>query len=317
MSENPLLSTLRHLLTTPAYPRTSISIDESRVAVVSLKRQRGEFEPVHLSVLGLPAGLVRADFSEANVSDEPALVEHLERLLADAGINRLRRLAVAVPGASARSHVISLDSVPSGAGELTQVLSWKIERSFGCKPADVRISQRRLDSAKDQSHWLVTVVHNRVIAQYESIFKRLGWNVGLVLPSYLAEAQWLLRSRSNQDAVLLSLNDRGFVAMVVRGGQPVLVRDVVCSETEREDEFHRLMIFYRDRILPQGALAAPSRLLVVGSAEQQQRFRKTLAEALESPVTVLDAGLVGLRLPARAPFPSFAAAAGLSTFAWA
>lgn len=317
MSEIPLISSIQNFLTKPSFPRISLSIDESQLAVVSLRRRRGEFEPVHLSVLPLPAGLVRGDFTEPNVSDEATLAEHLERLVSDAGIRRLRRIALALPDGSARSQVLSLDSVPSGGSELAQVLSWKIERSFGCKPGDVRVTQKRLDSGKDHAHWLVTVVYNRVITQYERVFKRVGWQVGLVLPGYLAQAQWLIRARVKEDQVLLSLNDRGFVAMVVRGGKPILVRDVICNEMEREDEFYRLMIFYRDRMILKNDPLTPNRLLIVGPSAQHQRFQKTLADAVEAPVTVLNAGLLGLRLPARAPFPSFAAAAGLSTFAWA
>ncbi len=320
MSGIPLLSSVGGLLTKPAFPRTSLSISETELAIVSLKRQGGEFEPTRLAMLPLPAGLVRADFSDPNISDESALVEEFERLVSDAEMGRLRRLAVALPEGSAHTQVLTLESVPANGSELAQVLTWKIERSFGCKPADVRVTEKRL-ATKGQGQWLVTVIYERVIAQYERVFKRLGWQVGLVMPSHLAEAQWLQRAGIAEDQVLLSLHDRGLVAIVVRGRYPVLVREVTCAASEREDEFYRIMTFYRDRIQTRdGANAAPvavSRLLVVGPSEEHQRFRTTLGEALESPVTVLDAGGLGLRLPSRAPFQSFAAASGLCTFAWA
>ena len=316
MSDLRVLSSLLGLLTSPTYPRTAISIDSSRLALVSLKKQRGEFDPRHLSTLEVPEGLVNPSFAEPNVTDEGELREALSRLVSDAGLKRVRRLAVALPDASARSHIISLDGQRPGTAELTQLLSWKVERTFGCRASEVRITHRMLASTRQESHWLATVVYNRVIKQYEHVFKQLGWQVGLVLPGYLAQAQWLFRSKSSEDQVLLSLNDLGFVAVVVRNGQPVLVREVTCHENEREDEFYRLMIFYRDRLMPQNA-SGNSALLVVGPVELQQRFRKTLAEAMETPVTILDAATLGLRLPGRAPFASFAAAAGLSTYAFA
>jgi hypothetical protein len=40
--------------------------------------------------------------------------------------------------------------------------------------------------------------------------------VGLTLPDYLAEAKWLTRNRADGDQVLVSLNDRGFVVVIVR-----------------------------------------------------------------------------------------------------
>lgn len=315
----PILSKIWSHLTTPSYPRTSISISETHLALVTLKRQRGEFEPVRLASVRLPAGLVRADFAEPNLTDESALIVEFEKLAAEARMQRFRKLAVALPEGSARSMVVSLDSLPASAKELSQVLNWRIERSIGCKPAEVRIAQKRLDSSKGHFHWLVTVTHNRVIEQYERFFHALKGQVGLILPTHLAEAQWLLRAGLEDDQVMISLNDRGFVAVIVRNSQPILVRDVLCSDREREDEFHRLMIFYRDRLQPENGALKLNRLLVVGPAHEQQRFQRTLADALEAPVTVLDPGHLGFRLQRSktpAPFSTFAAAAGLATLGW-
>lgn len=316
MNSIPLLSQLSALLTAPAFPRTAISIDAERIAVVSLKRRRGEFEPVHLSTLELPPGLINPSFTEPNITDAGTLSALLERLVEEAGLKSTRRLAVAIPDVCARSHVMTLDGLSSARTEMEQMLLWKAERSFGCRTGECRITYRCLVESRSESQWLVTAMQNRVIAQYESAFKQLRWQVGLVLPCYLAEAQWLMRADASEDQVLLTLHEGGFVAVVVRSGQPVLVREVTCDARDREDEFFRLMIFYRDRLLPRDTSGSPCRLLVIGPVESQQAFRKTLAEAMEAPVTILDAGAVGLRLPGRAPFPSFAAAAGLSTFAW-
>jgi len=316
MTAIPGLTKIWSYLTAPSYPRTALSISETELVLISLKRQRRQFEPTHLAMLRLPAGVVRADFNELNINDESELVRQSEKLIAQAGISRLRRLAVALPEGSARSLIVSLDSVPAGRTELTQMLSWRVERSFGCKSSDVRITLRHLDLQKDQVHWLATVVRNHVIDQYETFFRQLGLQVGLILPAHLAQAQWLARAGIAEDQVMLSLNDRGFVAVIVRGNQPVLVREVFCADAERDDEFYRLMIFYRDRMASENSSTNLNRLLVLGSAEDQQRFRRVLANALEAPVTMLEPNLLGLHLSSPAPFSTFAAAAGLSTFSW-
>ena len=312
----PGLTKVWGYLTAPSYPRTALSISETELVVVSLKRQRRQFEPTNLGTVRLPAGVIRADFNELNILDESKLGEQSEKLLAEAGISRLRRLAVALPEGSARSLIVSLDSVPAGRSELMQMLSWRVERSFGCKPGDVRITLKHLDFQKDQVHWLATVVRNHVINQYETFFKHFGLQVGLMLPAHLAQAQWLVRAGLAEDQVMLSLNDRGFVTVIVRGKQPVLVREVFCADAERDDEFYRLMIFYRDRMAAKNSTTNLSRLLVLGSADEQQRFRRVLANVLEAPVTILEPDLLGLRLPTPAPFSTLAAAAGLSTFSW-
>jgi len=286
------------------------------MAIVTLRRARGEFEPRNLGVLRLPAGLVNASFTEPNVADEAALREHLTRTAAQAGINRPRSLSVALPSASARSQVVSLESIPDSRAELAQMIEWKIERSFGQKLGDLRTSYKRLSDFDGRPHWLITAVHARVLEQYERIFKELRWSVGMITPQHLGEAQWLMRQKSPDDQVVVSLNDRGFDTVIVRGTEPILVREVECSPEEREDEFFRLVVFYRDRLVPENEPVTLNRVLTLGTASDQRRFREVLSSALETHTVALDPQQIGLKVDPAAPFNHFAAAGGLATMAW-
>ncbi len=319
MPQIPVLSDTWDFLTTPSYPRTAVSIGESQLALVSLKRRQREFELVRLSVVGLAAGLVQPEFTQPNVTDEPAFLQSIEQLISRAGLERLRRVAVALPQTAVRSVVVDFEHPPESHNEVAQMLDWRIERSVGLKSEELRISKRRLSFAGSHpggSQWFVTAAHRRVMEQYERIFKALDWQVGLTMPDYLAEAQWLVRSRVDGDQVLVSLNERGFVTVIVRRGEPVLVRQVVCSSHEQDDEFFRLMVFYRDRIVPRGEAASIGSLLVIGNAGDRNRFREILTQAVEAPVASLDPEQLGLRGQPTSPFSAYAAAAGLSTCAW-
>jgi len=316
MQPIPIFSGLWNYLTAPDLPRTALSISETHLSMVTLRRNRGEFEPRNLGVLRLPPDLVKAKFAEANVSDEAALIEHLNKTAAQAGINRPRGLSVALPTGSARSQVISLESVPGSRAELAQLIEWKIERSFGQKFHDLRTSYKRLNDFEGRSHWLVTAAHLRVLAQYERIFQQLRWPVGMIVPQHLGEAQWLIRQKSADDQVVVSLNERGFDTVIVRGTEPILVREVECSPEEREDEFFRLVVFYRDRLLPENAPVTLNRVLTLGTVSDQRRFREVLSTALENHAVSLDPQQIGLKVDSNAPFNHFAAASGLATMAW-
>src|SRR5262249_7922887 len=130
-------------------------------------------------------------------------------------------------------------SLPGSRAEIEQMIEWKIERSLGQKAADLRLSYSRLRDFGGHPHWVVSATHERVAAQYESIFKGLGWHVGMIAPQHIGEAQWLMRQGIAEDQIVLSLNDVGFNAVVVRGNEPILMREVVCAPEEREDEFYR------------------------------------------------------------------------------
>ena len=60
MANIPILSSLWKSLTAPAWPRTAVSLSETHVALTTLRRRGGVFEPVNLGVLQLPKGLLRA-----------------------------------------------------------------------------------------------------------------------------------------------------------------------------------------------------------------------------------------------------------------
>ncbi len=48
--------------------------------------------------------------------------------------------------------------------------------------------------------------------------------------------------------MLISSQTDGFVALMMRRGEPTVVRSVTCAETESDDEIFRLLMFYRDRL---------------------------------------------------------------------
>jgi hypothetical protein len=305
-----------HLLTAPAIPRLAMQIGDQYVAMVELRRQGRLFEPRRLAVARLPEGLVQPDFTKPNITDEGLLADHLQRTAAQAGVSGAPHLTLALPEASAKSLIISLETVPESHTELQQMLEWKTERSLGQPFADLRVCQKRLAQSGGRSHWLMVAAASEVISQYERVLAAIGWQAGLIVPQHLGAAQLLMRSRVVQDQALVSLSESGLAVVVVRGAEPILVRSMLCEPQEREDEFYRLMVFYRDHLLPAGTGGALNRILTIGTANEQERFQGVLGEALDTVPQNLNPTSVGLNLDAGAPFPRFAAAAGLSTLGW-
>jgi Tfp pilus assembly PilM family ATPase len=316
MQQIPILSGIWNYLTAPSLPQTSVAISDTHLALINLRSQGGEFEPRNLGVLRLPAGLVRSSFAEPNVADESALAELFRKTAEQAGIGRLKAVSVSLPAGSARSVVVSLESKPSSRTELAQMIEWKTERTLGYKFSDLRVNYRRLRDFNGRAQWIISAVAERVVEQYERVFKEVGWQVGLIVPRHIGEAQWLVRSRREEDQVVVSLNNQGFDAVIVRGDEPILIREVSCPLEERENEFYRLMVFYRDRLATESSQPALSRVLTIGNPTEQRSFGGVLASALESKVVMLRPQHLGLRIDPNAPFNHFASASGLATMAW-
>lgn len=310
-----MFSPLWNFLTVPTLPSIALAITPSHLALVELQKRGGVFQPKKLGVQNLPEGLVKVSLSDPNITREAEFLEALTALTEKAGFGRKLKLSVTLPEGSAHSLVVTLDQKPASHSELEQVLTWKISRTTNLKTADMRFSFQPLSGEQGQPRYLVAAMHEQVLGQYERIFSQLGWQAGTIIPQHLGEAQWLLRNdlNSNEDQALVSINERGFAVVLTRGQEPLLVREVVCEPNEREDEFFRLMVFYRDRLHPSQPLA---RILLIGEPADQAVFSQALAAALEQNPQKLAPLTLGLNLDASAPFHRLAAAAGTASMAF-
>jgi len=304
----------------PWYPATAIGLEKGVASVVQLERVRGSLCKLRrAATFNIAESLVRPSFEETNIENAPQLASVLNELATSAGLLRQKRWSLSLPEATARTLVLTLESQSQSAGELQDVLRWKIERGFGVPVDELSVSKERLQKdPQGRDRYLVIAVKRAVLAEYEAVLDSLGWRAGLILPRHLGEAQWLVRNGSAGDSLLLSGSSQGFTGVIFRDKHPLIVRTVECTEEECEDEFYRLLLFYRDRSGPEtGAAPGLGRLMVVGEGIKKQRAGEIVNEAMGGDLRPLEAEDLGLQLPSREfSFDSIAAPAGLATMSW-
>jgi hypothetical protein len=300
----------------PRFPSSAVGIDTNLASVVQLDRGRGGFVVKRAASVNLPPDLVRASFDENNISDPDELAGALSELMTSAGLLRQRKWSVALPEASARAAILTIEGKPGSRRELEEVLEWKIERSFGAPLSEMRVAREQLSpDAQKQPRYLITAIRLSVLAEYESVFSALGWHAGLVLPRHAGEEQWL-RNGNSGDGLLLTAHDEGFTAVLMRGQRTVTLRSVFCEIEECDDEIHRVLLFYSERA--GSTTGTPvDRLLVVGDRLDKQRVAQIAQETLGVNLKPMGAGDVGLLIPAGdLAFDAIAAPAGLARLAW-
>lgn len=331
---NPLKS-----LVSPRYPSAAVGLSGEAACAVQLDRRGGSFAVRNAAVLPLPVGLIRPGFDELNVESPSALAAALSDVTSSAGLARRRRWSVALPEASTRTSILTMETQPASRGEGEEMLRWKVERALGAPLDELRVSRERLKpDAQGRARYLVTAVRLSVLAEYEQVFASLGWHAGLILPRHMGEAWWLMRDGAREssaypsDSLLVSAHPDGFTAVIFRAGQPLYVRAVSCESEDRADELYRFLLFYRDRNAPPtddveaGALPAPppsfahdriGRLLVAGTGIDETQASDVVAETLASPPHAVRAEELRLSLPSRdLDFAQIAAPAGLAALAW-
>jgi hypothetical protein len=296
-------------------PSTAAGFVDDNFAVVYLRRERSGFALASSAVTQLPPGLVTPAFNGTNIQDTGELFEIIQHTAEAAGLSKKRQWSVALPEGAARTIVITLESKPESRSELNEVISWKIERVIATASSDLRISRQRISPVAGQERFIVTVAHKDVLAEYESVFSAAGWNTGLMLPRHMGEAQWLMWDSSPGDKMLISANRSGFTSLVVRKGEPILVRTYSCDPESRADELHRFALYYNDK-LTGGATADLTGMLVLGGIDLTDA-RQAISDATHSEPRPLDPSEFGFDLSGeQIHFDQLAGAAGLATIAW-
>lgn len=309
------MSSLQKYFLSPRVPNTAAGFIEDNFAVVDLRRGRRGFSLAASAVTVMPQGLVTPSFDQANIADADELIAIIRQTVEAAGLSNKKRWSVALPDGAARSLVVILESKPESRRELNEVLSWKIERIIPTPVSELHVSRQKISPASGQDRYLLTIAHNEVLAEYEALFESVGWYAGLMLPRHLGEAQWLMWDRSPGDKLLVSANRDGFTSLIVRKGEPVLVRSFACEAEARGDELHRFVLYYRDRI-GEGLSPDLSGVLVLGEFNIEEA-RAAISDALESEPRALDPAEFGFDLAGEPiKFDHLAGAAGLATLAW-
>ncbi|HXG83841.1 MAG TPA: hypothetical protein VNI84_07425 [Pyrinomonadaceae bacterium] len=306
----------------PNYPKAALGLEQESVTAIALQRAgKGRFGIKQAATIELPPHLLQPSFIEQNIKSPAEMTVLLQEAVSNAGLLKQKRWSVSLPSNTARTAILTLDTEPASKDELAQVLDWKAENTFGIPAGEMRISREKISAdASGKARYFATAVKLSVIDEYETLFEMLGWQTGLILPRAVSEANWLFdknKNRAKSDSLLISAQPDGFVALVMRGGEPVVVRSVTCTANERDDEIYRLLMFYRDRLGNDESENFLEKLLVVGKNLTPDRLKEIASEALGRTLNILQPEDVGLNMPGQTlNFDEIAAPAGLAALGW-
>ena len=301
-------------LTTPNFPKAAIGIAHNAITALSLRREgRGAFGIDRAATIELPKNLLNPSFTGRNIASPQEFRVMLEEAAMTAGLLGTKRWSVALPSNTARSAILTIENDSTTKSQIEEVIDWKAEQSFGAPAGELRITRYPITQDRDgRLRYFATAVKLSVIDEYETVFEQFGWKAGLILPRVVAESKWL--SAGPGDSLLISSQFDGFTAVLLRRGEPNVVRTVTCSPDEIDDEIYRLLMFYNDRFTAGGEGNMLDRLLLVGRDLVPERIRSISAEAFGRALTVLRSDDVGLNVPVGAlSFDDLAAPAGLAT----
>ncbi|MGD9564100.1 MAG: hypothetical protein AB7F88_15185 [Pyrinomonadaceae bacterium] len=305
-------------LTQPNFPKAAIGFEKESVTALSLQREGRAFGIKQAATVELPNNLLTPSFLEANIANSNELTVLLEEAVTSAGLLGQKAWSVSLPSNTARSAILTLENAGSGKDESEQILDWKAEQSFGAPASELRITRHKIaPDGEGRTRYFASAVKLSVIDEFERIFERFGWKAGLILPRAVSESHWISADSQRADSMLISSQNDGLSAILMREGEPAVIRSVTCSPGERDDEIYRLLMFYNDRFATENSEKLLERILLVGKGLIPAKVREISMEALGRTLQVLRPEEVGLNIPSESlSFDELAAPAGLAALGW-
>ena len=305
-------------ITQPRFPNAALGIDKTSISAVALQGGRRLFSIKQAATVDMSPGVLEPNFIDTNILAPHEFASCVREAVEIAGLLSQKKWSIALPSNTARSAILALESEPASKAEADEVLDWKAEQNFGAPARELRISMQKISPDKNRrSRYFATAVKLSVIDEFERHFESMGWKAGLILPRAVSEANWLMDRGGVHDSLLISSNNDGFTALLLRGEEPAVVRSVTCTADEIDDEVYRLVMFYNDRFGGPAGNGKLEKLLVVGSEFVPAKIQSIASEALGRDIRILSPDEVGLSLPGGGlSFNDIAAPAGMAALAF-
>ncbi|MCS6884987.1 MAG: hypothetical protein RMM17_00890 [Acidobacteriota bacterium] len=285
------------------YPRRAAGFCDDKLQLLQLARKKiGKFAVESTACL---SNVIRPKFDSSNIPDLRATAERIAAAVKKVGLSSQRRWSVVLPQPTVRNLLVQFDDPPHSTPELEEAINWRVEKVTGIEVSQLRMSYQ--PASRDGLRYLVSVMVNEVLAEYEQLFKLLGWDVGLILPGPLAEM--LLLPETADERLLISFYAEGFVAIAMKADDMVLLRT---QETdEKEDDLYRMAAYYGERLLSSAAEA-----FVLGSPEECELSCRVFNEVCPSVQVYTPSQLPLLDQVEAADFRLLVAPAGAASLAF-
>jgi Tfp pilus assembly PilM family ATPase len=281
---------LRDLFTSPA-PDIAVEIDRTHVAAARLSMRGSQAVITAHASEALPAGLVVPGLAAANITDVPSLSQAIRGAMSQLGGGKGTRVALVVPDTVAKVTLLRLETVPSKAADLQEIVKWQVKKTapFPMENAVVSIAPGAM-SADGAAEFVVSVARADVVHQYEQACAMAGLHAGLVdlatfsvINSILAGAaapagDWLLVHVTDTYLTLAVMRDRAMLFFRNRSEE---------GEGTLADLIHQTAMYYEDRLHGKGF----ARVVIAGAGRLPggaDSVRRDLEQRLQIGVEAVD-----------------------------
>jgi len=226
-------------------PRLACEIMTDRV-VAARASAHGDAVEVH-STRSLPPGAVNPNLAGDNVADAETVKAALSDALNVVG-TRGRDIIAVLPDACLRVLLLDFDTLPDRPQDALGVVRFRLKKAL---PFDLDKASVTYHAFRDNGtvRVVAAVALTSVIEEYESLFRQLGYNPGVVLPSSVGA---LAQVDDERPTLLVKVDTLTTTLAIVASGQVLLFRTLDnaaganVAAQQLMDDIYPAIIFFED-----------------------------------------------------------------------
>jgi Tfp pilus assembly PilM family ATPase len=243
------MSVLDWLRTPP--PEVAVEIDRTHVGAARVEWRGGQPVVAAHAIEALPPGAVTPSLAALNMPDVGAVGAVVARVLAQLG-GRTQRVALVVPDAVAKVSLLRLETVPSRASDLREIVRWQVRKSvpFPVEQAILSVTPGA-PSSDGGREFVVALAREDVVRQYEQACAMAGAAAGLVDLATFGILNGVVAGGGAPDGdwLMVHVADNYITLAVVRGEHLIFIRHrSEESEGTLADLIHQTAMYYEDRL---------------------------------------------------------------------
>jgi len=220
---------IRHFVAPPC-PPVIFQIASSYVSGIHVSVKERKIK--EYVIWPLPAGLVEPHFDRQNFPDPAALAEIVKACLAKLHVSG-GKVACLVPETCLKIFVLSFDSLPSSERERDKLIRWRAKKQMPILPEDARLSFDLLPS-NGSVKILASLGRSAVLQEYEDLFSKLGFDVGLLGAPTLSLLN-LVRWEEEKDVIIANIDDDSLSLVTVTDSKLSLYRNKTFAVERRSE----------------------------------------------------------------------------------
>jgi hypothetical protein len=200
-----------------------IEMSEDRIRAATVVGNAEGISIQHLETVKIPAKALIPAFKHLNVKDIEAFSACLKKACPR---TRSGKIHVALPDACVKVLIQRVTDLPKESRDIGRMLVWRIASNYGIPEQELRVSWENRGKDSDNRHvFLVAVGMERVLAQYEAVFKATGMQPVLLTPAGLARFNFYAPTLPETGTMAyLGLFDEVISLFVVADGLPLFYR---------------------------------------------------------------------------------------------